>query len=189
MPQQPEADRSARDHLIKASRALVARVARGHLRRGLDWEELIAEGNLALAQAARRFDCAKGTSFATYASKRIDGAMRDALMRATVHPVAHSFDELAASEERDDKWDTPLLADFSLDPAQMIDPDDESGRPVHRSVRNCRPCQSPVVQARVVGSDIVEGKPLARDPYLTRRSSDFAQAKHALAALLAKRAS
>jgi RNA polymerase sigma factor (sigma-70 family) len=187
MTQQREADRSARDHLIKAHLPLVLHIARRHLKRGLDWEELVAEGNVALVRSARRFDRAKGASFATYASKRIDGAMRDAGTRLTMQPAAQSFERLAADEERDE-WDTPLLADFSLDPAQMIDPDDWSGRPVHRSVRHCRPCQSVLMQARVVGGDIVGGEPVVRDPYLTRRSSDFAQGKHALAALLSRRA-
>ncbi len=183
--------RFARDHLIEVNRNLVSNISRRYLKFGLDREELIAEGNLALVQAARRFDRARDTLFATYASWRIDGAMRDALKRRRqdMQEAKMSFEAFANDAERQDEWDTPLLADYSLDPAAMIDPDDESGRPVQRIVRDDRPCQMPLAQARVMGSDFVVGESLARDPYLVHRSTDFARAKQALAALLARRAS
>jgi RNA polymerase sigma factor (sigma-70 family) len=188
-----EAQRAATDTLIQANRALVTRIAKRYLGRGLDFEELNAEGNLALVQAAGGYDRSRGVAFQTFAAKRIEGVIRDALRRWTVQqPRTTSFQVLAESEEDDaevDEYDTPLLADYTCDPGQLIDPDDESGHPVCRRVRNQRPCRIPLAQARKVGGDFVVGTPLGRDPYLVRRPSDLAQVKQVLAALLARRAS
>jgi RNA polymerase primary sigma factor len=53
--------------LVKANLGFVVSVARQFLNRGLPLEDLLAEGNLGLLEAARRFDRSHGTKFITYA--------------------------------------------------------------------------------------------------------------------------
>lgn len=44
-----------------------------------DWDDLISAGNLGLVKAAYRFDARRGYTFSTYASYKIEGAMKDYL--------------------------------------------------------------------------------------------------------------
>ncbi len=74
---------AARDHLVLANLRLVVRIARNHLRRGLDLADLIAEGNLGLFVAAERYDPDRGTRFSTFASYWIWQAIGEALRNTT----------------------------------------------------------------------------------------------------------
>lgn len=56
------------------------------VREHVELDELIAMGNLGLAEAASRFDPAQGASFATFAWYRVQGAMIDGLRRMTHLP-------------------------------------------------------------------------------------------------------
>ena len=73
-------DREARDHLVRANLRLVVSIARGYARRGLDLEDLVAEGNLGLMRAVGRFDPAMNTRFSTYASYWVRQSIRKALV-------------------------------------------------------------------------------------------------------------
>ena len=66
------------DH-IRQSLAYVPTVARRYLGNGLDYQELIAAGNLGLVQAALRFDSSRNVSFVTYADWWIRKAIIEAL--------------------------------------------------------------------------------------------------------------
>lgn len=61
-------DRRALGRLLAAHLRLVVSVAGRFSRAGLSLSELVAEGNLGLVEAARRFDADKGTRFGTYAA-------------------------------------------------------------------------------------------------------------------------
>ena len=61
-------DESAWEELVECNLRLVVSVARGYLGRGLEFADLIQEGNLGLMRAARGFDAAFGTKFSTYAT-------------------------------------------------------------------------------------------------------------------------
>src|SRR5262249_50280118 len=61
-------DRDARDHLVRANLRLVAKIARDYMGRGLDFEDLVGEGNLGLLRAAAEFDPSFGARFSTYAA-------------------------------------------------------------------------------------------------------------------------
>lgn len=52
----------------------------------IEFEELVALANTGLAEAASRFDPARGASFATFAWYRVQGAIIDGLRRATAMP-------------------------------------------------------------------------------------------------------
>ena len=61
-------DESAWEELVESNLRLVVSVARGYLGRGLEFADLIQEGNLGLMRAARGFDADFGTKFSTYAT-------------------------------------------------------------------------------------------------------------------------
>lgn len=62
------------DHL-----GLVERIAWQHARKGLDYEDLVQEGSLGLIEAVRRYEPGSGVPFRIFASRRICGAILDAL--------------------------------------------------------------------------------------------------------------
>ena len=76
-------DREARDRMVQANLGLVAAIARHFLGRGLDYDDLIGEGNLGLIRAAQRFNSSFGTKFSTYAAFWIKEAIRCALINTT----------------------------------------------------------------------------------------------------------
>jgi RNA polymerase sigma factor (sigma-70 family) len=63
-----EGDGAAWEELVRHNLRLVVSVARAYVGRGLEFADLIQEGNLGLMRAARRFDAAFGTKFSTYAT-------------------------------------------------------------------------------------------------------------------------
>jgi RNA polymerase primary sigma factor len=63
-----EGDEAAWEELVRCNLRLVISIARGYTGRGLEFTDLIQEGNLGLMRAARGFDAAFGTKFSTYAT-------------------------------------------------------------------------------------------------------------------------
>lgn len=82
-----------RDQLIKSNLKLVVSVARKHLNRGLDFADLIEEGNIGLIKAVDKFDYLRGYKFSTYATWWIRQAITRAIadqgrtIRIPVHMV------------------------------------------------------------------------------------------------------
>jgi RNA polymerase primary sigma factor len=60
-------DRLALERLVRANLPFVLKVAKEYRGRGVAFEDLVAEGNLGLLEAAPRYDPARGTRFVTYA--------------------------------------------------------------------------------------------------------------------------
>ncbi len=76
------AERPSEDELVRSALPLVGHLVRSLLGRvpaHVSRDELVSAGMLALAQAARSFDPARGVSFTGYASTRIRGALLDEL--------------------------------------------------------------------------------------------------------------
>lgn len=72
-------DLEAREHLIRANLRLVVSIAKMYSDRGLNLQDLIAEGNIGLMKAAEKFDPAAGCRFSTYGTWWIKQSIRRAL--------------------------------------------------------------------------------------------------------------
>jgi len=71
------------DRMIEGNLRLVVDIAKRFQGRGMSLVDLIGEGNLALARAARCFDVDFGTKFSTYAGRAIRSGIRLALRRSS----------------------------------------------------------------------------------------------------------
>jgi RNA polymerase sigma-32 factor len=75
-------DMDAAQKLITSHLRLVAKIASGYRGYGLPVAELIAEGNIGIMQAMKKFDPSKGYRFSTYAMWWIKASMQDYILRS-----------------------------------------------------------------------------------------------------------
>jgi RNA polymerase primary sigma factor len=90
-----EGDQAAWEELVQSNLRLVVSIARSYTGRGLEFTDLIQEGNLGLMRAARGFDAAFGTKFSTYATWWI----RQAIGRAIANKASSIRVPIHAAEE------------------------------------------------------------------------------------------
>ncbi len=63
-----ETVRTAKNELIRANLRLVVSIAKKYNNRGLDFKDIIAEGNIGLIKAVDKFEYSRGYKFSTYAT-------------------------------------------------------------------------------------------------------------------------
>lgn len=72
---------AARCRIVEANMPLVLAMARRTRPAGLDFNELISEGNFALLRSVDKFDCSRGFKFSTYACRAILKSFSRVMMR------------------------------------------------------------------------------------------------------------
>jgi RNA polymerase primary sigma factor len=83
----------AKDHLTQANLRLVVAVAKKFMNRGIQFQDLVQEGNVGLLRAVEKFDHVRGFKFSTYATWWIRQAVSRAIadqsrtIRVPVHMV------------------------------------------------------------------------------------------------------
>jgi RNA polymerase sigma-32 factor len=75
-------DQEAADRLVTSHLRLVAAIAIGYRGYGLPLAELVAEGNLGMLQAVKRFDPDRGFRLATYAVAWVRAAIHEYILRS-----------------------------------------------------------------------------------------------------------
>ena len=128
-----------RDELIESCRGMVVHYARRLIQNNaaIDLEDAIGEGNVGLVRAANAYDPSRGVAFSTFAAFSIQGAILDAMRKASPGSRAARREFRAYESVR-----SVLTAELGRDPdesevAQRMNVDESKLEDMHR-YRNVR---------------------------------------------------
>jgi RNA polymerase sigma factor for flagellar operon FliA len=123
----PDTTMTSTDTLILEQQPYLKALARNiakTLPHHVDYDELVAFGQVGLAEAARSFDGTRGVSFTTFAHYRIRGAIFDGLRKMTWLPPAarRGITEQAATDEiaQTVKTGAPAASDAPVDESERL---------------------------------------------------------------------
>jgi len=129
--QATKGDKVAKKRLIEGNLRLVIPIAKKYFRPGVDFLDLIEEGNLGLMHAVDKFDYTRGFRFSTYAAYWIEQAVRRAIdeQSKTIRIPPHAWEALRKWLKQ---WDQ-LHGAFGRDPTLA-----EMAKKLHLSARQIR---------------------------------------------------
>lgn len=89
-------DKKAFDKIVEQNYRLVIPIAKKFMKKGIDFMDLIEEGNMGLIKAVEKFDTSKGVAFSTYAVYWLEQYMRKAIenQTKTIRIPSHIWDSL-----------------------------------------------------------------------------------------------
>lgn len=89
-------DKVAFDKLVEQNYRLVIPIAKRFMKKGIDFMDLVEEGNMGLIKAVEKFDTSKKVAFSTYAVYWIEQYMRKAIenQTKTIRIPSHIWDSL-----------------------------------------------------------------------------------------------
>ncbi|MGI6393262.1 MAG: sigma-70 family RNA polymerase sigma factor [bacterium] len=142
-----EAVRHAKNQLIQANLRLVVSIAKKYNNRGLDFKDIICEGNIGLIKAVDKFEYSRGFKFSTYATWWIRQSITRAIadqgrtIRIPVHMIEMMNKINKTIRELTNKYGyDPSVADVAK---QMNIPEDKI-RKVWRSARETISLETPI---------------------------------------------
>ncbi len=167
--------RKAKNKLIQANLRLVVSVAKRYNNRGLDFKDIIAEGNIGLIKAVDKFEYSRGYKFSTYATWWIRQSITRAIadqgrtIRIPVHMIEmmHKISKTIKELTNKNGYE-PSMADVS----EHMNIAEDKIRKVWRSARETISLETPIGEDEDTQlQDFVEDpKTLSPEEYTTKQN-------------------